>query len=66
MDHMTIIFCPVCGKRIFDSDKRPKVEKLNVFNGVSADLIIKCHNCKNCLSVVLPSTTQGTWKATIT
>lgn len=48
---MTKIYCPLCGKRICDSNKTPKIAKLSESNQLKADIVLKCNNCKNCLAV---------------
>lgn len=45
------IKCPVCDKRVCDSDKSPKIEKLSDDNAGDADIVIKCKNCKACLII---------------
>lgn len=51
---MTAINCPVCNKRVCDSEKSPKIAKLSNSNADKADIVIKCKNCKTCLSVRIP------------
>ena len=51
---MTVINCPVCHKRICDSDKNPKIAPLSKSNENKADIVIKCHKCKNQLSIRIP------------
>lgn len=48
---MNNISCPLCGWRICDSDKSIKVAKLSKSNKEKADLVVKCSNCKNSISV---------------
>lgn len=48
---MTAIPCPVCNKRVCDSDRSPKIAKLSNSNIDKADIVIKCKNCKSCLAV---------------
>jgi len=43
--------CPICNKRACDSCKTLKLAKLSRSNEYKADIIIKCHNCKNTLAV---------------
>lgn len=43
--------CPLCNKRACDSYKTLKLAKLSKSNEYKADIIIKCHNCKNPLAV---------------
>ena len=50
---MTSIKCPVCEKRVCDSNKSPLVLKLSEKNKDEADIVIKCKNCKSCLAVML-------------
>jgi len=46
------IACPCCqNKRLFDSNKLPKVSKLSNSNENKADIIIKCNFCKNQIAV---------------
>ena len=51
---MTVINCPVCNKRICDSDKNPRIDLLSKSNQNKADIVIKCHRCKNQLSIRIP------------
>lgn len=51
---MNVIYCPVCNKRVCDSDKSPKIAKLSKSNTDKADIVIKCNNCKTCLSIKIP------------
>ena len=51
---MTVINCPVCHKRICDSDKNPKIALLSKSNENKADIVIKCLRCKNKLSIRIP------------
>lgn len=51
---MTIINCPICHKRVCDSDKNPKIAPLSKSNENKADIVIKCHQCKNKLSIKIP------------
>lgn len=48
---MKIIYCPVCEKRICDSDKKLTVTKASENDTANADLVIKCRNCKNQLAI---------------
>ena len=48
---MTQYHCPVCNKRACDSYKMLELYKLSNSNETSADIIIKCKNCKNTLAV---------------
>ena len=43
--------CPICSKRACDSFKTLKLAKLSKSNEQKADIIIKCHNCKNPLAI---------------
>ena len=43
--------CPVCNRRVCDSEKELKIEKKTNANTVTADVIIKCKNCKSCLTI---------------
>ncbi len=51
---MTVINCPVCHKRVCDSDKNPWISPLSKSNENKADIVIKCHQCKNKLSIRIP------------
>ncbi len=51
---MTVVNCPVCHKRVCDSDKNPKIAKLSKSNEKKSDIVIKCHQCKTCLSIRIP------------
>ncbi len=51
---MTVILCPICHKRVCDSDKDPKIAPLSKSNESKADIVIKCHQCKNQLSIRIP------------
>ena len=57
---MTVIYCPVCNKRVCDSNKRPIIAKLSKSNEQKADIVIKCNNCKNRLAVKIPRNHVGT------
>lgn len=48
---MTIIFCPVCKRRVCDSNKPLNIAKLSNSNEEKADISIKCQGCKNSLAV---------------
>ena len=48
---MTKYPCPICNKRICDSTKELSIAKLSKSNERKADIVIKCHICKNELSV---------------
>lgn len=54
---MDIITCPICNKRVCDSNKHPKIAKLSKSNELKADLVIKCNNCKSFLSIRIPRNT---------
>lgn len=43
--------CPICNKRACDSNKILSLAKLSKNNEDTADIIIKCQNCKNVLAV---------------
>jgi len=43
--------CPICTKRACDSMKTLKIYKFSKNNEKEADIVIKCHNCKNLLAV---------------
>lgn len=49
--------CPICNKRACDSSKTLKLAKLSKSNEYKADIIIKCHNCKNPLAVKVTKNT---------
>ena len=51
---MTVINCPVCHKRVCDSDKNLKIAPLSKSNENKADIVIKCDRCKNRLSIRIP------------
>ncbi len=48
---MTKYPCPICSKRACDSTKALSLAKLSRSNENTADIIIKCQNCKNELAV---------------
>ena len=56
---MKAISCPVCQKRICDSDKSPRIAKVSKSNLPKADIVIKCHNCKNQLAIKIPKKVIG-------
>ena len=56
---MTVVFCPVCGKRVCDSNKPVKISKLSKSNMEKADISIKCHSCKNSLAVKIIRSVAG-------
>ena len=43
--------CPICSRRVCDSNKPLYLSKLSKTNENLADVIIKCKNCKNSLAV---------------
>ncbi len=43
--------CPICNKRACDSYKTLNLAKLSKSNQYKADIVIKCHNCKNSLAI---------------
>lgn len=45
--------CPVCTKRACDSIKALHIYKLSENNKNEADIVIKCHNCKSLLAVMV-------------
>ncbi len=51
---MTVILCPVCHKRVCDSNKDPQITPLSKSNENKSDIVIKCHQCKNQLSIRIP------------
>ena len=50
---MKFIRCPICSRRLFDSNKRMYIELVTENNEKHADFIMKCDRCKNQLSVVM-------------
>ena len=48
--------CPICGKRACDSEKELALMKAEKSNEGTADMIIKCQNCKNTLAVTVART----------
>ncbi len=50
-NNMKVVYCPICNKRICDSNKNLKVNKFSESDEVVADMVIKCQKCKNCLSI---------------
>lgn len=51
--------CPICEKRVCDSNKTLKILKTSNSNLGKADLIIKCKNCKTRLSVKIIKNAVG-------
>ena len=51
--------CPICDKRACDSTKPLLIAKLSNSNSKKADVIIKCKNCKNCLSIKVSRNPAG-------
>jgi hypothetical protein len=49
--------CPICNRRACDSFKPLHLTRLSQSNEKSADVIIKCNNCKTTLAV---NVTKGT------
>ena len=49
--------CPICNRRACDSCKTLHLTRLSQSNENSADVIIKCNNCKTTLAV---NVTKGT------
>lgn len=47
---MKQVKCPVCDKRLFDSNIPLHVAKLTGINMKNADMVIKCKNCKCCIA----------------
>ena len=43
--------CPICNKRACDSTKNLSITKVSQINEKQADIIIKCHCCKNTLAI---------------
>ncbi len=43
--------CPICNKRACDSEKELILTKLSSETESDADMIIKCHVCKNTLAI---------------
>ena len=56
---MTVIFCPVCKKRVCDSNKPVRIAKLSNSNVEKADISIKCHGCKSSLAVKIIRSVVG-------
>ena len=52
---MTKYLCPICNKRACDSNKLISLSKLSAKNENSADIVIKCQNCKNVIAVNITS-----------
>ncbi len=48
---MTKYPCPVCNRRICDSGKKLYLTRSGEENARTADLFIKCQNCKNTIAV---------------
>ncbi len=48
---MTQYPCPICHKRVCDSEKDLFLEKFSNTNTEKADIIIKCQNCKNIVAI---------------
>ena len=45
--------CPICTRRACDSNKVIVLDKLSADNENTADIVIKCQNCKNLLAVTV-------------
>jgi len=56
---MTVVHCPVCGKRVCDSNKPVSLAKLSNSNMQKADISIKCHGCKSSLAVKIIRSAAG-------
>jgi len=56
---MMVVPCPVCGKRVCDSNKTLSIAKLSNRNMEKADISIKCHSCKNSLAVKIIRSDAG-------
>ena len=56
---MCIVYCPVFNKRICDSNRQIKTAKLSKSNEDKADIVIKCNNCKNCVSIKIVKNTAA-------
>lgn len=52
--------CPICNKRICDSEKNLRLEKHSEENSATAAVIIKCRNCKNSVAIEVVATNSGT------
>lgn len=50
---MKYIRCPICTRRLFDSNKKIFIEVVTEANARISDFIMKCDRCKNQLSVVV-------------
>ena len=48
-------FCPICGKRICDSNKMLTLSRLSEENAEDADVALKCHICKKEIALFLIS-----------
>ena len=48
---MKQIKCPVCEKRLFDSNIPLQVAKLTSINMKGADIVMKCKICKSCIAI---------------
>lgn len=48
---MTAVPCPICKKRLLDSNKSLMIAKLSKNNEKTADIVVKCQQCKNCLAI---------------
>lgn len=50
---MTKYLCPVCNKRACDSNKILNLKMFSKNDEETADVVIKCKNCKNTLAVCI-------------
>lgn len=48
---MTKYPCPICGRRICDSEKQLYLTRSGEETARTADLLLKCQNCKNTVAV---------------
>ena len=51
--------CPICTKRACDSIKILHIYKLSESNQKEADIVIKCHNCKSLLAIMVDRDTTN-------
>ena len=48
---MKQIKCPVCDRRVCDSNISLQIAKLSKNNMNDADIVMKCKNCKSCVAI---------------
>lgn len=56
---MEAVRCPMCNWRVCDSNKDVKVAKLSNSNKDKSDIVLKCSNCKSCLSIKILKNAVG-------